>query len=225
MRTISILSIFVLIPLLSFAQNDEIGLSAGFATYQGDLVYSSFSMKGAAAAGGLFYKRHFSNKFAFRASANLGSFSGTDDNFRDKAGDRTFSFETNFFDASISAEYAFLGKNRYDDVGIFSKTFSPFVNIGLGYINVSPEVSSGTSPMSAEDQDFKKNHFFIPIGFGLKYDVSQKINIAVEAFTRTPFNDYLDGISVSANPDKNDWYVLGLVSFGYRVGGPKASGE
>ncbi len=35
---------------------------------------------------------------------------------------------------------------------------------------------------------------------------------------RYPFTDYLDGISLAANPDKKDWYIVTGVTASYRFG-------
>lgn len=224
MKSIKILIFLFLIPFVAFSQKSQLGVTAGLAGYQGDLTHA-YSLKGAGFAGGLVYKNAFSDKLSLRAGVTVGNFNGDDEFFPEDSGDRKFSFKTNFVDASVGLEYAFLGKPRYDETGVFQKNFSPFVNIGLGFVNASPEVTAaGVGVVKSEDLEPSTGHFLIPIGAGLKYDLSEKLTVGAEFSIRAPFSDYLDGISESANPDKNDWYYVAGVTASYHFG-KRTSGD
>ena len=60
-------------------------------------------------------------------------------------------------------------------------------------------------------------HVVMPIGVGLKMDVSKKMQIGLEAGLRMPFTDYLDGISQAGNPDGNDTYFMSGLSLIYMM--------
>lgn len=218
MKSIKILIFLFLVPFLAFAQKSQLGVTVGLAGYQGDLTYAT-SLQEAGIAGGIFYKNAISNKLFLRAGLNFGSFNGDDEFYADDSNGRNFSFTTNFVDASVGLEYAFLGKPRYDNTGVFQKNFTPYVNVGLGFVNASPEVTAaGTGVLKSEDLDPSTAHFMVPFGAGLKYDLSEKLTLGLEFSVRAPFSDYLDGISESANPEKNDWYYIGGVTASYHFG-------
>lgn len=63
-------------------------------------------------------------------------------------------------------------------------------------------------------------NFSLPVGFGVRYGLTEKLSFSLEGTYRILDTDYLDGFSQSANPDKNDHYhtiMVGLIySFGKR---------
>lgn len=212
MRIFTTLIVICLLSLSVEAQKREIGGFAGFATYQGDLVHSSFSFQGSGIDLGLVYKHYLNSRLAIRGGLAGGTFSGDDNNFEESR-DRNFSFNTGFFEVTGAVEYSFFRPGQFNTDGIFKNSISPFINIGLGLMFASPDASApGRIPLAAGDEDPPTTHFIIPIGFGIKYDVSEKWSLAVELQHRTTFTDYLDGFSESANPDADDWLIMGGIS-------------
>lgn len=217
MRLLKLTLFALLMPLCMTAQKTEVGVFAGLATYQGDFVGPDLTLKDAGPAFGLLAKYHLNNKLSIRAALNLGQLKGDDNNFDDNRR-RGFSFKSGFFDLSGSIEYSFLSKNRYDDGGTFKKGFSPFIYVGLGFVNATPDVTTANGKeLTAAENDASSLHFMIPIGGGLKFDLTESLTLAADVSLRPTFSDYLDGLSESGNPNENDWYALGGLTLTYRL--------
>lgn len=217
MRYFAPLILIIALPLLSFGQS-EIGIFLGATGYQGDLVKTSFSARGAGVTGGLLYKYYVTDKVALRGSANIGNYSG-DDAFFDSERDRGYSFFADFFDASAVVEYSFFGKGKYSSTGLFERVISPYVYMGVGYLKTDPVVdTNGRFEVDSEDQNPKNNYATLPAGFGLKYDLNSRVNIAGEFSARYPFSDLIDGISASGDPSNSDWYWTTGVTLLYKLG-------
>ena len=215
-KTKTLLLLMFIQSIFLYGQH-EIGLFGGFTIYQGDLVYNSLSTEGSKLGGGVFYKNHFSKKLALKVAANYGQYSGADSNFPDGSPTRDFSFDATYTDFSVGVEYLLLGGTS--NFGKFKRFFSPFVHLGLGGIYANPvAVAGGRTSLKEEDLEFGKFHFMIPVSGGLKVTATERLSIDIEFSARTPFSDYLDGISQSANPDKNDWYYLLGFNLGYKLG-------
>lgn len=218
MRLIKLTIIVLFLPFCMSAQKTEVGVFAGITNYQGDFVGPDFSLKSSGVALGLLAKHHLSSKIAIRASLNFGKIKGDDANF-DNNKRRDFSFETNMFDLTGAVEYSFITRNRYDDGGTFKKGFSPYVYLGIGFINASPEVTlSNGKELTDAEKDASTLHLSVPMGAGLKFDLNERMTIGAEGSLRASFSDYLDGLSESGNPEDNDWYFLAGLTFTYRLG-------
>ncbi len=217
MKYFSSLILLISLPFLSFGQN-EFGVFLGATGYQGDLVKTSFSPKGAGITGGVLYKYYLAEKMAVRGALNVGQFSG-DDDFFDSERDRGFSFTNNFVDVSAVFEYSFLGKGTYTQSGSFKKTFSPYLNAGAGYMYSNPTVAAnGRFAIAPEDQDPQKHNLLLLAGAGLKYDLSPRINISGEFSLRNPLSDLIDGISSSGDGSDMDWYWTTGINLVYKLG-------
>ena len=216
MKYFSSLILLISLPFLSFGQN-ELGVFLGATGYQGDLVKSSFSVKGAGITGGVLYKYYLQDNFAIRGALNVGQYNG-DDDFFDSERDRGYSFSSNFIDVSIVAEYSIFGKGAYTPSGAFERVFSPYFYVGIGYMNSNPEVSAnGRFDVNPEDENPQKHHRMFPAGAGLKYDLSSRLNIAGEFSARYPFSDLIDGISASGDSSDLDWYWTTGITLNYKL--------
>lgn len=218
MKYFSHLILMLSFPMLSFAQN-EFGIFLGATAYQGDLVQPVISPKGAGITGGLLYKYYLDDKVALRGSFNVGQFSGDDEFFDDDPKNRGFSFTSNFIDASVALEYSIFGKGGFTPSGSFEKVFSPYIYLGFGFMNVNPEVTTdGRIAFNSEDNDPQSLHKMFPVGVGLKYDITSRLNLAGEFSLRNPLTDLIDGISKSGNPGDYDWYWTTGLTLVYRLG-------
>lgn len=212
MRIFTTLFIICLLSLSAEAQKKEFGGFVGFANYQGDLVHAPFSFQGSGIDLGLVYKHYLTSRLAVRGGLAGGTFSGDDNNF-EEARDRNFSFNTGFVEVTGALEYSFLRAGQVNTDGLFKSAISPFINVGVGLMFASPDASApGRIPLVAADNDPPTTHFIVPIGVGIKYDISEIWSMSVELQHRTTFTDYLDGFSESANPDADDWLIFGGIS-------------
>lgn len=129
--------------------------------------------------------------------ANLrGDSSKLDNIFPD---DRTYKFSTTLFEVGEMAEFHFFnyGMGEYYR---HLKRFTPYITAGLGAALWSTDGSLRASPV-------------IPVGIGVKYKPSLRLNLGVEFLMKKTFSDRLDSMAlddpmgIKSNFMKNtDWY-------------------
>ena len=209
MKNLLILFSLFLLPCLVFGQYGDVGIYSGIAVLKGETIHETFSLKGAGYTGGAVYRRHIGQKFGLKGSIGFGSYRGDDEFYPGQSGRRRFKFETNFIEASAVAEFSFFKEKRYER-GIFYGSFTPFLNAGVGFLYVNPIAeTNGEIPIVEADLDFKSNILTIPIGGGLRMDVSENITISGYIHFYVLAGDYLDGLSVSGNPTIDDYLFIG----------------
>ena len=228
MRRLYLLMMVFSIPLFLSAQTKwEAGLLLGLSNYQGDLVVKStplfsegnftFGVQG---------KYVWNYNFTFRGGLTFAKLSGDDFNY--KILERQYrgaSFETSITEISIITEWEPLGSKRYQSGADFKKSISPFIFAGFAFAITNPEPdfsrSGATGFAERGNQDLNANffesRFVIPFGLGVKVDFQEFWYVALELGMRAAFTDYLDGISLAGNPDKNDWYVIAGISIIHRI--------
>jgi len=188
------------------AQHLEFGLLGGISNYLGDLSNNSRNiyMKETNLAGGAFMRYNFHDLGAIRLGVNYTNLSGRDDNIKnsDLAG-RNLSFSSNVLDFTITGEFNILGYQPY----ALSRTFSPYIFAGFGIFSYNPkteyqeetvklrEVGTEGQGTSGRPAPYGQTAFSIPFGLGLKYALSDKINIGIELGARKTSTDYLDDVS------------------------------
>ena len=198
-----------------FAQNISVGIFSGVSNYQGDIVKYHLLPKESKVAYGGYCRYTISNKFTLKCNVYTGKLSGADANFKDRAV-RGYSFSTRIFEGGINLEYDFFGKSRQNKKGSFSPVRSPYIFTGIGAVKFNPK-ARGLSEDAEETKRYRQSvfNYMIPFGFGYKYDWNQNYTFGIEFSSHLPFTDYLDGISESADPKHNDWYVFGGLTASY----------
>jgi hypothetical protein len=83
--------------------------------------------------------------------------------------------------------------------------WTPYAFIGLGVIYSNPQAREASSeangqwislrPLQTEGKSYSPVHVVIPAGLGVRYKVSQRIDIGFELGYRYAFTDYLDDVS------------------------------
>lgn len=224
--------LFLLPVCLSSQEKLEAGLFLGESSYGGDLVEPNiFFGKGTNLGFGLLGRYHISESFALRGNLFFGKMTGDDRNYADDLfrAERNINFESPLTEISILAEFEPFGKKRYQEDGTFKKILSPyfFIGLGAGFINPETDYSKSNVNGVTEDQnaDVSNTQITIPLGAGLRYDLSQKVNIGLELGLRPTFTDYLDGVSMAGNPDRNDWYLFGGLVLTTKLGSSDKDGD
>jgi OmpA-OmpF porin, OOP family len=206
----------------------EVGGFLGLSQYQGD-INDSGSFDELNGGYGILARRHLSSNFALRGNLLFGKMSGKDANVARNAS-RGFTFSSPMSEISIVGEYDILGHKRYNE-GKFTKAFSPYVFGGIGLLmGVSPTNSynevANARQIALINQDKAQaasgSFLAVPLGLGVKIDLSEKWGLNLEVGKRYTFNDNIDRISKSANPDKSDTYIYGGAILSYRFGTPDA---
>ena len=138
---------------------------------------------------------------------------------------RNLDFKSNMWEVYTAIElFPTMMFNKYDD---FNPRLKPYGFFGIGLFHFNPKgsitSSNGTKtwhelhPLRTEGQGMaeypaKKSYNLtqinIPMGFGIKYQLSDKINIGTELLYRKTFTDYVDDVSTSyINPNYFDNYL------------------
>ena len=217
-RTLMI--ILLSLPFVGTAQSTyQFGVLGGFSNYQGDLVESALEFEETNLAWGLFLRYKFNEKFSGRLNFNNGQISGDDQNATEEwRKERNLSFRSNIYEFSVIGEWDIFGKEAYSTSGMFESSFTPYFLLGVGIVkfNVAAEGEG-----IAEEDDYPSVFFSVPIGGGLKYHFQERVSLGAELAFRPAFGDYLDGVSLKGNPNKNDWYLFGglTISIGFGDGG------
>ncbi len=210
-----ILVLGLAMPFSSSAQtSSEIGLFVGFSSYAGDLAPGPFALNQARPAFGGYYRFLFSRKWGFKAAGYYGQLRGDrldKPNFNFPAG--TVSMKAGLLEITGNLEWYPLGGPRFNNAGLFIARWSPYFSVGLGlaFADADITVGEGFSGKFPESDD-RSTFLTMPISGGLRLDATEYLTFAFEIGGRTPFSDYIDGVSQNGNPDKGDWYWMGGVS-------------
>ena len=121
--------------------------------------------------------------------------------------ERNLSFKSTIADFQIVAEvHPFFFKNYDEGKAPF---WSPYIVAGIGYFSFNPQAKLNDQwyylhPLRTEGEGFEEykdrktyslNQVNIPLGIGVKYEVSPIINARLEMVYRVLFTDYLDDAS------------------------------
>ncbi len=216
------------LPLKLLAQHKwETALFVGGANYQGDIVPTVHPYpKETNLAAGLIGRYLLHKEWALRMGLTYAQLSGTDQNFTDEdfTKNRQFSFQSHIFESAVLLEWEPFANRRYPAFNQFKGLISPYVFVGGGVVlsdltTVFALYQNGEAPIEIQQDKAIKNpgtHFSIPMGGGIKFDLSKRLALGLEAGTRYTFTDYIDGVSKAANPGKGDWYVFGGLSLNIR---------
>jgi outer membrane protein OmpA-like peptidoglycan-associated protein len=210
--------------------NVEVGFSFGAANYQGDVVVPVlFTTKETNLALGLHIRKLTQNdQWAFRGNLYYANLTGDDLNFEERQNNPNPNrFESTLFEFTAVAEFYPLASQieggKSDAYGNdFYQRFQPFLYLGLGGVYADPETTGLPASAPELNGDYSNVHFSVPIGAGFRWDLNNKWAINFEGGFRWPITDYLDGLSESRDPDDNDWYIIGGVSFFYKLGDRRA---
>jgi outer membrane protein OmpA-like peptidoglycan-associated protein len=208
------------------AQNKswEGGLLIGGALMGGDLVDANIgSINNLNLAYGLMARRYVNANVAFRFNLVHTRLSANDDLYN-RLRDRGFRTESPLTELSLDFEYDLLGHRPTPVVG----KLSPYVFAGLGVAFTKPETLYGRLNNDAvldQSADISKTRFVLPVGAGIRLNIKPTLAMALEFAPRATFSDYLDGVSHSGNPDKNDWYGITSVQLFYKLTNSDRDGD
>ena len=167
-----------------------------------------------------------------RAAAQIGKLEGEDRIINTKGVDelwrkqRNLDFRTNIAEAYIAVEvFPFMLINKND--AEYKPRLRPYGVIGVGVYHFNPQGSltdiNGNKtwyylkPLHTEGQGFPEypdrkeyslTQINIPMGFGIKYYISDRVNISLEILLRKSFTDYIDDVSTKyIDPNLFDKYL------------------
>ncbi|HFB99981.1 MAG TPA: hypothetical protein ENJ53_04170 [Phaeodactylibacter sp.] len=211
-HTFSFLVLFFFIQFTGLSQYTEVGVFAGVSNYKGDLAPNFMEVQGYAPAFGAFGRYNFTGHFSVKMHFYKGILKGTDAYSQITKGNRArnLSFRTDLYELGLQVEYNFL---NYDAV-IGNHVTTPYVFGGVAgfYFNPQAEYDGqwfDLQPLGTEGQGlegyaspYQKFSLGIPMGFGVKFNLSHSTNIGLEVGMRKTFTDYIDDVS-TVYPDLN----------------------
>ncbi len=202
-------------------RTSEVGLGLGVTNYRGE-ISPQYQFGNSRPAITAFYRRDVSVPVTLRGSFLAGLLRADDASVKGAGGGvpplqgyRGSNVKGSVLEAAVALEYNFMDyRNRRQKVH-----FTPYLFIGVGgyYANTRTETTQGLGP----DYNRSGGHFgvAIPAGAGLKYALSRRINLGLEAGVRKTFSDQLDNLGdqdpLLVNPHDKDWYYYGGLSLSY----------
>lgn len=167
---------------------------------------------------GVFVTAYPKDWLGVRLAADITYLEGSDDIINTTGIDelwrkqRNLDFKTNVFEAYAALEIFPTMMFRRDKG--YQPKLRPYGLVGVGIFNFNPKGSitdaSGNKswhylhPLKLEGQGmaeypeskpYKLTQFNVPIGAGIKYYVSERINLSTEVLYRKTFTDYIDDVS------------------------------
>jgi hypothetical protein len=165
---------------------------------------------------GIFAEAYPSEWLGIRFALNIGGIEGDDALTRAKGGieesrkARNLNFRSNIQEAFVAAEIYPLVFFEYEATDVYHK-LRPYVVVGLGVFHFNPKGQDPLTgdwvylkPLHTEGQGFpefpdRKNYSLVqlnvPLGFGIKYFISDNTSLSFEIIQRKTFTDYLDDVS------------------------------
>ena len=188
-----------------YIQEGEFGITAGAAHYFGD-INNRGAINRPKIALGAFFRRQFGNYISVRLSGHYAQLGYSDiyskNEFQQR---RNLSFNTDIFELALSGDFNFFKFNAAD----VNHAFTPYASLGVGIFSYDPYTYLNGQkvylrPLNTEGETFYKGRkaygsmaVCVPIGFGVKYAISQKVNISFEVAHRFTTTDYIDDVSTT----------------------------
>ena len=206
MRKIALALALFFSTLTSYSQF-RLGIFGGLSNYQGDLTDKPY--KSSKAAFGLTGSFPLSERFSIRAGITFGKVAGADSlSDKPELRARNLSFQSKITEFSVLGEYNIFNLSQI--------RWTPYVFAGLALFHFDPYtydeagIQTYLKPLATEGQGlpgypnaYSLTQFSIPFGGGIKYAISEKVHLGVEAGLRKTFTDYLDDVS-NGYADPND---------------------
>jgi hypothetical protein len=155
----------------------------------------------------------YQEAFGIRVEGTFGTVAANDDILQKVAPstfgryERNLSFRSKITDIQVAAEIHPLFFKTYLETD--PPRLSPYLLAGIGFFTFNPQASAnGTwvalQPLRTEGQGFTQypnrrpyalTQFNVPLGLGVRYEISSRLNARLEIVHRFLFTDYLDDVS------------------------------
>lgn len=206
-------AILAFCPLRASAQEEsyrfDIGGQIGMSGYAGDASSNLFSHPGF--AGGVSFRYLPDVRWAVRGLFNVMGLSGDTQGMDDVLpGGATYDFKSTVYDLGGRVEFNFLPYGIGETYKQL-KRVSPYLAVGVG---VSLATCQGQTAVG----------FNIPMAFGVKYKLRERLNLGLEFAVTKVFNDHLDGPLADLHQIQTsfvrntDWYSDISISLTYEFG-------
>lgn len=197
-------SLLLLIQVFAYSQRIHADVYAGVSNYQGDLQTKGFTFNDAETGFGLGMSYDITNRFIIRGVASFLKVRGMDkpgvpayDVFA-----RNVNFHSDIVEAQLAIEYNIFdieerGFTPYAFLGIAAFHFNPYTYDSTGkkeYLRVYGTEGQGL-PQYPDKEIYKDEQISIPFGGGIKFLLTDNLQVGLEMGFRKLFTDYLDDVS------------------------------
>ncbi len=168
-------------------------------------------------AGGVHFSATYKNAIALRLEGTFGQVKAYDSILKKNSAstfgryERNLSFRSTISDFMAVAEIHPLFIFRQYDENTEPPRYSPYVVAGIGYFSFNPQAKRQNNwvnlqPLRTEGQGFAEypdrkpyslKQINIPLGLGVKYELSPMFNLRAEFVYRKLQTDYLDDVSTT----------------------------
>ena len=188
----------------SYIQEGEVGVTVGTAHYFGDLNNRA-DVSRIKPSFGVFFRKQFGNYIGLRLSGRYAQLGFADQYSKSEVQNlRNLSFNTNVFEVALQGDFNFF---RFEP-GSPYYNFTPYVTLGVGLFTYDPYAflkdekyflrplgTEGQNVPSLNRKQYGTTAIAIPFGVGLKYSITDKLNVSLEVAHRFTNTDYLDDVS------------------------------
>ncbi len=209
----------------------QIGVNGGIMIYQGDLTPSDIgSYKTIKPTFSLYISRILNPSFLLRTNVAFGKLHGNDAKYNSPVWrqERNYSFITPVTEISELLVWNMFGNNSNE----LGQRFSPYAfgGVGVSLLKVNRDYSNFnqhyfatatgiTNGLAADiSRTPARTALVIPMGLGMEFYLTPKLSLTAETNFRHTFTDYVDGFSLGANPQKDDFYHSHTMGLLYRFG-------
>jgi hypothetical protein len=189
-----------------YVQKGEFGVTVGAAHYFGD-INTRAALNRPKPAAGLFFRKQFGNYVGLRIAAHYAQLGYSDVYSKnDYQKLRNLSFNTNIWEIGLQGDFNFFKFVPGDP----DHLFTPYITLGAGVFTYDPYAyldgkKEFLRPLGTEGQtigykgrrQYNTMAFCFPLGVGVKYNISEKINLSFEVAQRFTTTDYLDDVSTT----------------------------
>jgi hypothetical protein len=191
----------------SYVHTGEIGITAGAASYFGDLNTTG-NVTHSKLALGAFYKRQFGDYVAVRLGGQYARVGYSDVYSKNEYyHTRNLSFNSDIWEATLQGDFNFFRFNPIDP----DYRFTPYLTFGAGAFHFNPYAYLNgqkyyLQPLHTEGQDspeypgrkpYKLVAACFPVGMGFKWALNEDFNLGIEFLYRFTTTDYLDDVSTT----------------------------
>jgi Domain of unknown function (DUF6089) len=187
----------------------EFGATLGGAHYFGDLnTRASFNRPKPAV--GVFFRKQFGNYVSLRLAGHFAQLGYSDIYSKNEFQRlRNLSFNTNIYEVTLQGDFNFF---KFIPE-LPEHNFTPYITLGIGVMNFDPYAyldgqKYNLRQLGTEGQTkgylgrtpYSTTALVVPFGVGLKYNLTEKMNISFEIAHRFTGTDYLDDVSKTYVP-------------------------
>lgn len=194
-----------LMAVAGFGQQWQAEVMVGASGYNGDLTQSRISLKNIGPAVNVNVKYDFDNTIIIRAGISRGQVAGADkNNTQPDLKARNLNFKSTILEGSLCAEVNALDPDYFFTI--------PYFFAGVGIFHFDPytydnqHIKTYLQPLGTEGQGlaeypkrkpYRLTQFCVPVGGGVKINISKRLDVVYELGYRVLMTDYLDDVSTT----------------------------